>query len=130
MRLPAEQHRQVDAPTIALAIVDQAGTGQRGNDHGCSFQLAGQERGGGARLVMVLDGAHERALVGHVPREMPAHAPRAVMDEPIVEALVVAVVEALLLELPFEFPVRLRHEAEPRLVSLDSRNDLAPELAL
>ena len=61
---------------------------------------------------MVLDEAHEPALVAGVGGQVPVHRLGALVDEPVVEALVVAVVEALLLERPLEVPVRLGDEDE------------------
>ena len=61
---------------------------------------------------MVLDEAHEPLLVARVGGQVPAHRLRALVHEPVVQALVVAVVEALLLERVLEVPVGLGHEDE------------------
>ena len=82
--------------------------------HGGGAGLGRRERGGGARLVVVLDEAHQLALVGDVAAQVAAHRLGVVGDEPVVEALVVAVVEALLLERVLEIPVRLRQERRSR----------------
>ena len=57
---------------------------------------------------------------------MPAHRLGAVVHEPVVEALVVAVVEALLLERPLEVPVGLGHEDEVGMAALDRRDHRRP----
>ena len=61
---------------------------------------------------MILDEAHEPVLVSDVSGQMPVHRGGAVVEEPVVEALVVAVVEALLLERVLEIPVGLGQEDE------------------
>src|SRR5262245_452705 len=45
----------------------------------------------------------------------------------IVETLVVRVVEPLLLHGPFEFPIDLGHEAEPRVPLADGARGVGPE---
>lgn len=52
----------------------------------------------------------------------------ALVDQAVVEPLVVAVVEALLLEVPFEVPVRLRDEEEIGVALADLADDVRPEV--
>ena len=61
---------------------------------------------------MVLHEAGELALVIEPGVEMLAHRPGMTLAEPIVEPLVVGVVETLVLQRPFQVPIDLRHEAE------------------
>ena len=56
------------------------------------------------------------------------HGLGAVVDQPVVQALVVAVVEPLLLERVLEVPVRLRHEDEVAVIRLDRRDRGGPVL--
>ena len=86
---------------------------QVGDDRGC-FQFGGRERGGGAGLVMVLHEARELVLEVETGLKMAPHRPGVTLAEPIVEPLVVGVVEPLLQHGPFEVPIDLGHEAEAR----------------
>ena len=88
--------------------------------------LLGRERRRRARLVVVLDEADEPLLVAEVGRQVPVHRLGAVVHEPVVEPLVVAVVEALLLERPLEVPVRLGHEDEAGMRALDGGDHRRP----
>ena len=88
----------------------------------------GAERGGGARLVVVLDEAQQPLLVGRVAGQVAAHGVGALVDQPVVEALVVAVVEALLLERPLHVPVGLGDEHEVRAARLDAADHVRPEV--
>src|SRR5271157_1097723 len=51
-----------------------------------------------------------------------------VMFQAVIEPLVVAEVEPLLLQLPLQVPVSLGNEAEVRMRSLDGRNHFTPIL--
>ena len=73
-----------------------------------------RERRRGPRLVVVLEEAGEPVLVVEPAREVLAHRARVALAQPVVEALVVRVVEPLLLQRPLEVPVDLGHEAEAR----------------
>ena len=59
---------------------------------------------------MVLDEAQQALLVAGVRLQVPAHRLGGLVHEPVVEALVVAEVEALLLERPLHVPVGLGDE--------------------
>ena len=76
---------------------------------------AGPERGRRARLVVVLDEAQQPLLVAAVGLQVAAHGLGGLVDEPVVEALVVAEVEALLLQRPLHVPVGLGDEQEVRV---------------
>ena len=115
-----EEHRQLDGAALELALVDEprAGLAQRG--HGGGARLLARERRGRARLVVVLDEADESLLVPEVGVQVPVHGVGAVVHEAVVEPLVVAVVEALLLQRPLEIPVGLGHEHEAGMGALHS----------
>ena len=49
------------------------------------------------------------------------------LDEPVVQPLVVGVVEALLLQVPLQIPVDLGHEQEAGMLFLDARDGVGPE---
>ena len=65
-------------------------------------------------LVIILHEPRELALVIEACVEMLPRRSRVTLAQPIVQSLVVGVVEPLLLHGPFEVPVDLRHEAESR----------------
>ena len=75
---------------------------------------------------MVLDEADEARLVRGVGRQVAAYRRGVVVLEAVVETLVVAVVEPLLLELPLEIPVRLGHEDEVGMLALHGGDDRGP----
>src|SRR5687767_1522759 len=99
-----EQHGHVDAPALELALVPQ-----RRALHGCDGDgrratLRRRELTRRPRLVVILGEADQVLLIVAVGTEVAADLFRIGMDEPVVEPLVVAVVEAELLELPLEIP--------------------------
>ncbi len=69
-----------------------------------------RERGRCPRLVVVLQETRQLVLVIETRVEMLAHGPRMAFPEAIVESFIVSVVEALLLQRPFQVPVNLGHE--------------------
>ncbi len=75
----------------------------------------GAEHRGGPRLVVVLDEPHQPFLVGGVGEQVQSYLLGVLVHQPVVEALVVAEVEALLLELPLQVPVGLGDEPEGRV---------------
>ena len=105
-----EEDRDPRAPAVELAVVVEPRARQRGHHDRRRARLPGPEGRRRARLVVVLDEAHQPLLVGRVGLQVPAHRLGGLVDEPVVEPLVVAVVEALLLERPLHVPVRLGDE--------------------
>src|SRR5512139_3520377 len=61
---------------------------------------------------------------------MQSHALRTVMGEPIIEPLVIAEIESLLLELPLKVPVGLGYEDDLRMPRPQCPDHLQPELRL
>jgi len=81
-----------------------------------------------ARLVVVLQEADEPRLVGELGAQVTAHAHHVPADDPVIEPLVVAEVEALLLKRPFHIPVGLGDEHGLRVLAAQARDDGRPEL--
>ena len=77
---------------------------------------------------MVLDEANELLLVGKVGVEVKPNTLRVVVFEAVIEPLVVAEIESLLLQLPLQVPIGLGDEEEMRMFLLDGRDYLAPVL--
>ena len=90
--------------------------------------LLRRQLGGGARFVVVLEEADEVALVVEVGAQVAAHRPGILVEQAVVEPLVVAEVEAELLQLPLEVPVRLGDEQESGMLGPDGADHLGPVL--
>jgi len=117
-----EEHREMDLPALELTFVHQAGAGLRERGDGRGAFPRRFEHGRSPWLVVVLDEAHQVGLVRVAGQEVQPHLLGALVDEPVVQPLIVAEVEALLLERPLQVPVRLGHEPEFR-VRLVQRTD-------
>ena len=102
----------MDAPPLELTLVPERRPRQGGDDHRGRPFGGRRELAGDAGFVVVLDEAHEASLVFEVGAEVAAYVRGAGVEQAVVEALVVAVVEAELLELPLEIPVGLGDEQE------------------
>ena len=99
-------------PPFELTLLKEAqARRQIGDDRRCLVRLAGEGRGG-ARLVVIFEEAGELVLKVEAGHQMVADAPRMAVAQAVVEPLVVGVVEAQLLERPFQVPVDLGHEGE------------------
>ena len=101
-------------PPFELPLVEEAQAGHEVGDHRGRPVSERMERGGSAGFVVVLQEARELRLVGRRRPEVLAHRPGVPLAQPVVEALVVGVVEPLLLEGPLQVPVHLGHETEAR----------------
>ena len=109
-----EVRRNALPAAFELTLVEEAQTGRQVGDDGRGFVHRAFEGRGRPRLVMVLHEARELRLVVEPGVEMLPHRPGVTVAEPIVQPLVVGVVETLLLHGPFKIPIDLRHEAEAR----------------
>ncbi|MGE6738546.1 hypothetical protein, partial [Streptomyces sp. NPDC059900] len=105
----------MDTAPGELALVPQGRAGQRGNKRGRRPFLGRRQGARGPRLVVVLQEPDQAALVLLVGLQVPAHRLGALVQDPVVEPLVVAEVEPLLLQGPFEVPVGLRGEDHVRV---------------
>ena len=85
------------AVAVELAVVEESPARQRRHYDG-DRPFPRRERRCGPRLVVVLDEAQQPRLVGPVGPQVPPYRRGVLVDEPVVEPLVVAVVETLLLE--------------------------------
>ena len=110
----AEEHRDADPPALDWPSCSSGAPGSvRRDDRGRARAGRRRERRRRARLVVVLDEAH-RAAPGSRGRRArwPRTGAGVLVHEPVVEPLVVAEVEALLLQRPLHVPVRLGDEHE------------------
>ena len=78
---------------------------------------------------MVLSEAHHVPLVSQISAQVLANRPRRPLDQPVVQPLVVGVVEALGQQFPFHVPIDLGQEQEIGVLLLDSGDDHLPELS-
>ena len=125
-RAAGEKDRQPHLPSLELPLVQQPGPGEREDRHGRSAPFSVRKRGSGPRLVMVLDEPDHPLLVGKIRQEVQTHVLGSPVFHPVVEFLVVAEVEALLLQLPLQVPVGLGDELELRPLRLDRRDERRP----
>src|SRR5262249_2238945 len=103
----AEKNRHSNAPPFQLAVVKQPRPRER-RDRDCDGAvLLRRKHGCRARLVMVLQEPHELFLKLQRSAEMQPDVFRIAVHA-VIEPLVVAEVESLLLQFPFEVPVSLR----------------------
>src|SRR5271165_1675485 len=77
---------------------------------------------------MVLEEANQPLLVGKVSTEMEPNTLCIVMLQTVIEPLVVAEIEPLLLQFPLRVPVSLGNEAEVRMRPLNGRDHVTPVL--
>jgi hypothetical protein len=75
---------------------------------------------------MILNESDQSVLVSRFCAEMKPDALGRVALQAVVQPFVVAEVESLLLQLPFEVPVGLGDELELRMVPFDGRDDRRP----
>src|SRR6516225_11114843 len=83
--------------------------------------------GGGARLVVILEKAGELVLVIEAGEQVTADRSGMTVSQAVVKPLVVTIVEALLVQGPFEVPINLGHKGEGRIFLADRRGRLRPE---
>jgi hypothetical protein len=104
VRAAGEEHRQPHPPALELALVPQGRARKSGDrDRGRSLPRR-IERGGGPALVVVLEEPDQASLVRDVRFEVTPNRLRAGVEQPVVEPLVITVVEPELLEVPLEVP--------------------------
>src|SRR6188474_177204 len=98
--------------TFELTLMEEPQPGRQVGDDRRRLVHRRREGCGRPRFVMILHEARELALVVEPGVKMLPHRARVTVAQPIVQSLVVRVVESLLLHRPFEVPIHLRHEAE------------------
>src|SRR5215216_4053303 len=100
-RCAAQMHRHPDLRALELALMKEPQPRRKVRDDGGRLvPRPGKDRRG-TRLVMVLEETRQPVLVVEPRLQMGANGAGIGMAKAIVEALVVAVVEALLLQFPF-----------------------------
>jgi hypothetical protein len=95
--------RHPHARTFELALKEETEVARQEGDNGRSLMLRPGECGGVARLVVVLEKADELVLVVEAGSQMVADRPDMALFQAVVEPLVVAVVETLLLSVHSRF---------------------------
>lgn len=89
--------------------MEEAQARRKEGDDGGSAMFGRVERRGGARFVVVFQESHETVLIIEAGEEVLAHRAGVAVAQSVQEPLVVAVVEALLLQRPFEIPIDFGH---------------------
>ena len=113
--------------SFELPLMKEAQPRRQERDDSRRLVGAGGKRRGRARLVVVFQEAGHLVLVIEARVEVLADRPRVPLAQPVVQPLVVRVVEPLLLQRPFEIPVDLGHEAEAGHVFSHARGGSRPE---
>src|SRR5215469_11343027 len=126
-RPAAQVNRYPAGQPLPLALVNKPEAGTKKGQNCGSLMSFRRKNGGGARLVMVLKKPDRLSLIIHVRAEVIANGPRVTFAQTIVKTFVVGVIEALLLELPFQVPVGLGHKEEAGLPRTSSRDRFGPE---
>src|SRR5262245_63575960 len=90
--------------SFELSLMKEAQARRHIGDDCCCFVLSRWERCRRARFVVVLQKASQFVLVIEPRLEMLAHCARRTITEAVIEAFIVSVVEALLLQRPFQVP--------------------------
>src|ERR1700733_13373500 len=80
-----------------------------------------------AGLVMILQKPYEFALIIKTRIQMFADRSNVPGLEPVVQPFIVAIIEALLLQGPFQIPIYLRHESKGRMCLADYLRCLGPK---
>src|SRR5262249_41593115 len=101
----AEMHRDLGSLTLELALMEETKPGrQESDDSRCPVHVEGESRGR-AGLIVILQETRKLVLVIKAGQEMVVNRARMSFAQAVVEALVVSVVEAVLLQRPFQIPV-------------------------
>src|SRR5689334_160539 len=104
-RAAMQMHGYAYPRPLELTLVEEAQTGrQKGNDR-CRPMLRPRKRGCSARLVVVFEKTRKLVLIVKPRQKMLANRARIAFLQPIVQPLVVAIGETLLLQGPFEVPI-------------------------
>ncbi len=119
--------RNADARAFGLPLMEEPEAGrEKGDRCGRAVSWPGELRCG-ARLVVVFQEADQSVLVGQVGTQMVANHSRITAAQPVIQALVVAVIEALLLQGPFHVPIGLGHKGEVQVLLAHGGDRLRPE---
>src|SRR6185503_10694426 len=97
LRSAAQMRREAFDRPFELSGVKEAQTGRKKREHRRGFVLSGRKGGGRPRLVVIFQKAGQLVLVIQARVKMLAHRPGMSFAQPIVEPLVVGVIESLLL---------------------------------
>src|SRR5205823_8447148 len=112
---------------LGLPILEEAQTRREVSDHGgCLVPQPGKRRRC-PRLVMVLQESCQPVLIIEGCPKMRTYGAGIAIPEAIAEPLVVAIIEALLLQLPFKTPIGLGEKGEAGMRLARQRDCLFPE---
>ncbi len=113
--------------SLALALVEEAEPWREEGEDGGGTVLFRREGGGGPWLVVVLEEAGQAVLEVEARIKVLADRPRVALRKTVVKPLVVGVIEALLLQGPFEVPIDLGEEEEAGDPRTNGRRGPRPE---
>src|SRR6266487_449949 len=128
VRAARQENRWPDPSPFELALVQEFRSRQRHDRHcGHTFYFR-RERCRRTRFVMVLDETHQLVLVIETSGKVQSNAFRVVVFEPIVEPLVIAIVESELLQIPLQVPIGFRHKKHTGMLQPHGGDHLTPVL--
>ena len=129
VRPSRQEDRRSDASALELSFVPQGSTGQGGDRHGRGHLGFDAEARGDAGFVVVLQKPQQLRLVAQVGAQVLTDTAGVLGHDSVVEPLVVAEVEALVLQLRLHVPVRLRDQHGVGMLRVESADHVRPELA-
>jgi hypothetical protein len=118
--------RQPRPEALSLPLVHEDPARKRVRHDRRRAEAIGREHRSGARLVVVLQEADEMRLPGGIREQVRPYAACVADGEAVVQALVVAEVDALIDEVGFAIPVRLCEEEELGMEAPQRTCHLAP----
>src|SRR4051812_6799802 len=119
--------RHPHSRALELAVVKESHTRRECSNDGCGLMARPGKDGRRARLVVILEKARQPILVVESRFQMAANGAGIGMAQAIVQPLVVAVVEALLLQFPFVVPIGLGQKSEAPMSVAHGRDRLGPK---
>ena len=125
---PSQLNRQLHLAPVELAVVEEPHPRRGVGDEGRRPVLLGAEDLGSARLVVVFEEVCAAAEHFRVAAQVLAHGGGARVDQVVVEALVVGVVEPEGLQFVFQAPVGFSDEEKVRVAAPHGVDRLRPEL--
>ena len=107
--------------------MEESQSGRQVRDDGRRFVNVRRKRGRRSRLVVVLQEPSQLVLVIQPGSEVLADRAGVLLAQPVVQPLVVRVIETLLLHRPFEIPIDLGQKLKLRVLPSHGLGRLRPE---
>ena len=129
LRPASKKHAEPCMSALKLALVKQHRSRQGHAHDGCCAMFLWRECCGGSGFVMILEKAYQATVVSRITLQMLPYRLDLSMFQPVIQPLIVAIVESLLLQFPFEIPVRFSHKEELPMAPSYGGDQLGPILS-